>query len=93
MLYNLSYILRSDKHAPNVTVRKKVNGVPWITEEYICLARERDYNKRQFNKTKENCYWLKFKSYRNKANNLNKKLKKQYYNDMFAKAGSDMNKT
>ena len=31
--------------------------------------------------------------YRNKANNLNKKLKKKYYNDILEKAGNDMKKT
>ena len=40
-----------NKHAPFVTVRKKVNGAPWISEEYLTLARERDFFKRKHNIT------------------------------------------
>ena len=56
-----------NKHAPFITVRKKVNGAPWITQEYLTLARERDFFKRKHNisgdeegdRKKE--YWGKYK--------------------------------
>ena len=88
-----------NKHAPFKTVRKKVNGAPWITEEYLSLARERDFFKRKHKITgeqeenKRQEYWKRYKYYRNKANNMNKKLKKIYYNSMIQKAGNDMKKT
>lgn len=89
-----------NKHAPLITVRKKVNGAPWITEEYLSLARERDYFKRKHNRIgrdepqdKKNECWEKFKKLRNKANSMNTKLKKAYYNNMIHKAGNDMKKT
>ena len=64
----------SDKHAPFVSVRKKRNGVPWITEEYIKLARERNFYRKKFKSTKLNADWDKFKVCRNQANNLNKRI-------------------
>ena len=57
-----------------MTVRQKQKGVPWINDEYIQLARDRDYYRKKFNQTKENQYCEKYKFYRNKANNLNKLL-------------------
>ena len=82
----------SDKHAPYVTVRRKERGVPWITDEYIQLARDRDYFRKKFNQTKENQYWEKYKFYRNKANNLNKCLKTNYYKSKLIKCGNDISK-
>ena len=46
------FIEVSDKHAPYVSVRKKMKRVPWITEEYLQIAKERDFNHKQFDKTK-----------------------------------------
>ena len=79
----------TNKHAPYVSVRKKQSGSPWITTGYLALARDRDYHKRKFTEMKKkstetgqtdngslNELWEKFKSLRNKANNLNKRLKK-----------------
>ena len=82
----------SDKHAPFVSVRKKRNGVPWVTEEYIKLARVRDFYRNKFKSTKLNADWEKFKVYRNQANNLNKRLKREYYQDQFSRCGNDVNK-
>ena len=82
----------SDKHAPHITVRRKQKGVPWINDEYIQLARDRDYFRKKFNQTKESQYWEKYKFYRNKANNLNKLLKKTYYKNKLAKCGNDVGK-
>ena len=82
----------SDKHAPYVTVRRKAKGVPWITDEYIQLARDRDYFRKKFNQTKDSQYWEKYKYYRNKANNLNKRLKITYYKTNLGKCGNDVGK-
>ena len=88
-----------NKHAPFISVRRKINGAPWITEEYLCLARERDFFKRKHNlaggeeEEKKKEYWKKYKYFRNKANIMNTKLKKTYYNNMIDKAGNDLKKT
>ena len=81
-----------DKHAPYITVRRKIKGSPWINTEYIETARERDFNKRKFNATKDPLYYEKFKCYRNRANNLNKKLKRAFYQDQLRNASNDMRK-
>ena len=81
-----------DKHAPIVSVRRKVKGAPWITEEYLQISRERDYNKRKFDITNDIKYWNAFKKYRNQSNTLNKKLKKKYY-ETVNKAGNGIKMT
>ena len=81
---------------------KKLKGSPWITNEYLALSRDRDYHKRKFNKLKKQYndtgqngdislkeLWEKYKCLRNKANNLNKKLKKEYYHNKLQNCGND----
>ena len=82
----------SDTHAPMISVRRKQKGVPWITDEYLKLARERDYYRKRFKKTKLDSDWDKFKHYRNRANNMNKYLKRDFYKKEFIKCGNDINK-
>ena len=77
------YINICDKHAPYVNVKKKFKRSPWITDAYLHIARERDYTHKQFVKTKDHKFLDKFKYFRNKANNLNKKLKSEYYDNKF----------
>jgi len=63
-----------DKHAPLVSVRQKQRGVPWINNDYLKLARERDYFRKLFRRSKLTSYWEKFQYSRNNmnmANNLN----------------------
>ena len=81
--FKQSFIKICDKHAPFVNVKKKLKRAPWITDEYLKIARERDYNHKQFSRTRQENFWNKFKYFRNKANNLNRKLKQQYYDNKF----------
>ena len=82
----------SDKHAPFISVKRKLNGVPWITDEYIKVARERDFYRKKYKSSSLNSDWDRFKYYRNRANNLNKRLKKEYYQQEFIQCGNDVNK-
>ena len=86
------FTILSDKHAPFISVRRKRNGVPWITDEYITLARDRDYYKKRYKKTKCDFCWENFKFYRNKANNLNKNLERAYDKNEFSECGNDLSK-
>ena len=70
----------------------KRNGVPWITEEYIKLARERNFYRNKFKSTTLKADWDKFKIYRNQANNLNKRLIMEYYQDELSRCGNAVNK-
>ena len=81
-----------DRHAPMISVRQKQRGVPWINDDYLTLARQRDYYRKQFGKTKLMFWWNKFQYIRNRANNLNKILKKKYYQDKFQDCGNDIKK-
>lgn len=88
------FVKLCDKHAPIVSVRQRQNPSPWITDDYISLSRERDYLKERFdgkhgNKDKNDMsIWKRFQVARNKLNNWNKKLKKDYYLHQF-----DINKS
>ena len=86
------YLKLCNKHAPYVTVRRKQKGSPWINDEYIMIARERDYNKKKFDKCKEDTYFERYKYYRNKANNLHKKLKRAYYRKELMDSSVDIRK-
>ena len=83
---------QSDKQAPFVYVKKKRNGVPWITDECIKLAHERDFYRNKFTSTKLKAYWGEVKTYRNQTNKLNKRLKREYYQYEFSRCGNDVNK-
>ena len=43
------------------------------------MSRERDFLKEKFDKYGNPADWIKYKKVRNRVNNLNKKLKKNYY--------------
>ena len=66
-----------DRHAPTVSVRQKQKGVPWINDDYLVLARQNEYCRKQFEKTKLISWWHKYQYFRNMANNLNRLLKKK----------------
>ena len=87
------FIMLCDKHAPIVTVRKKVNNAPWLTDEFLQLSRQRDYLKRKFSETAEIPIWNEYKRVRNAVNNLSKRLKKEYYISKFEKNLGDISRT
>ena len=78
-LFRENFISLCNKHAPFISVRRRQKPSPWINEEYIRLARERDYMKMKFDKHGAPADWNKYKKIRNRVNNLNKKLKRNYY--------------
>ena len=92
MEFKTKFVELSNIHAPFISVRRKRHGAPWITNEYILLARERDYFRKKYYQTKLQCHWDKFKGFRNKANNMNKKLKRNFYQNEFLECGSDIKK-
>ena len=81
-----------DKHAPYVTMRPKIKGSPWINTQYIEISRERDFFKRKFLKTRDPAYYNQFKSFRNRANTLNKKLKRAFVKEKLQNVGNELKK-
>jgi hypothetical protein len=61
---------------PKLPCRTSVN---WITPEYMYIAYQRNKYYKRFNKTKDINTLLCYRVYRNKANNLAKKLKSQSF--------------
>ncbi|XP_071944256.1 uncharacterized protein [Antedon mediterranea] len=70
-----------DIHAPMVTVRRKGTDIPWLTDEFVSLSRDRDYLKQKAEKTNNIDDWNSYKKARNKLNNLSKSLKRDYINN------------
>ncbi|XP_019631566.1 PREDICTED: uncharacterized protein LOC109475403 [Branchiostoma belcheri] len=64
-----------DKHAPWVSVRIRGHEPPWITQEYLSMARERDFYFDKAKKTKHPSMWETAKKARNKCNNMARYLK------------------
>ena len=80
-LFREKFVSVCNKHAPFISVRiRRQKPSPWINEEYIRLARERDYMKMKFDKHGAPADWNEYKKIRNRVNNLNKNLKRNYYN-------------
>ncbi|XP_072039376.1 polycystin-1-like protein 2 [Amphiura filiformis] len=70
-----------DKHAPLKEKRIKGHLPEWINGDYIKLTKDRDYFFSKAHKTNDPEDWKMAKSLRNKANNLNRYLKKKYCTD------------
>ena len=57
---------------------------PWLTIEFKKLARTRDKLKTAAVKSKSNIIMESYKQVRNRVNNQNKKLKKEYFSKKIA---------
>ena len=82
-----------DIHAPIICLRQKQKKSPWINDEYIALSRQRDYLKKQFDKSNDQTIWKQYTKVRNKVNNWNKKLKKDFHFTKFERNINDSKKT
>ena len=69
-----------NKHAP--IREKKIRGYlpEWVTSDFLKLTKDKEFYYDKARKTNDPLDWDKAKTLRNKVNNLNKTLKKNYYN-------------
>lgn len=51
----------------------------WVTSDFLQLSKDRDYYYNKAHKTNDPIDWQKAKSLRNKVNNLNKSLKRKFF--------------
>ena len=79
-----------EKHAPLRQIRVSEKYCPWINSDLKNLIRTRDRLKRSAVKHKSQHLMNSYKQYRNQANALNKKLKKQYFSDKINKNKGNM---
>ena len=70
-----------DKHAPykNMTVSVRGETTPWMIDDYISFAQERDYFKRKADSTSDPELWSKYRTVRNYVKNLREHLRKEHY--------------
>ena len=73
-----------EKHAPMKTMKVSDRLTPWLTTEFKKLARTRDKFKAAAVKSKSTILLESYKQLRNNVNNLNKKLKKEYFSKKIA---------
>ena len=68
-----------NKHAP--VKEKRIKGFlpEWVTSEFLSLSKDRDYYYSRAHKTNDPQDWVKAKSLRNKVNNLNRSLKRKFF--------------
>lgn len=67
---------------PHKEVTIRPNDKPWYDSQIRTTTRQRDRQRKHAIKTKKTEDWAKFKSLRNKVNNMKKHAKEQYYNNM-----------
>ncbi|XP_057305372.1 uncharacterized protein LOC130642299 [Hydractinia symbiolongicarpus] len=63
------------KHAPNITIKVKGKKSPWLTRD---IKSEMNYRDRKFRKSRTSTDFEKFKSQRNKVNNLVRKARNEH---------------
>ena len=68
-----------DKHAPYKKMTVMGETTPWVTDDYIQFAQERDYFKRKAESTGDPELWSKYRTVRNYVNNLREHLRKENY--------------
>jgi len=94
----LDVIIRTlDEVAPMKTIiisAKRIIREPWITKGIIKSSNNLDkLYKRCLNKDKDHPFYTAFKNYRNKFNKIKKRMKQQYYHDLFHKYSKDIRKS
>ena len=60
-----------------MTVRGETT--PWMTDDYISFAQERDYFKRKADSTSDPELWSKYRTVRNYVKNVREHLRKEHY--------------
>ena len=81
-----------NKHAP--IKQKRVKGFlpEWVTSDFLQLSKDRDYCYAKAHRTNNVQDWAKAKALRNKANNLNKSLKSEFFQKEIKNNIKDSNK-
>lgn len=77
-----TYIELLHKSIPSKKVRIRPNDKPWYDSEIRQVSRKRDRIRKTALKTGKATDWSKYKTLRNKVNNLKKHAKEQFYNTL-----------
>ena len=82
-----------EKHAPIREIRVSDKNSPWITNELKSLMKSRDRLKKAAIKHKSPAMMGRYKTARNKVNNLNVTLKSQYFTNKIIDCKGNMKET
>ena len=82
-----------DKHAPNLTRRVSDKYTPWLNSEFFQLAKTRDKLKIQAVKSKSTLLMDCYKQIRNRVNNLNLRLKREYFSKKISECHGDLKRS
>lgn len=78
-----------NKHAPNITKKVKGKKSPWLTRDIKLEMNYRDTLNRKFRKSRTSTDFEKFKSQRNKVNNLVRKARNEHSRTLLQETAND----
>ena len=82
-----------EKHAPTLRRRVSDKYTPWLNADYFKLAKTRDKLKTRAVKTNSKLLMESYKQIRNRLNNLNTQLKREYFSEKITQFQGDLKKT
>ena len=83
----------SRKHAPTLRRRVSDKYTPWLNADYFKLAKTRDKLKTRAVKTNSKLLMESYKQIRNRLNNLNTQLKREYFSEKITQFQGNLKKT
>ena len=82
-----------EKHAPTLRRRVFDRYTPWLNADYFKLAKTRDKLKTRAVKSNSKLLMESYRQIRNRLNNLNIQLKREYFSDKITQFQGDLKKT
>ena len=85
----LAILSAADKAIPNKVITVKLSDQPWVTCRIKQLIRTRKRTFRQYRRTNDIRFWVRYKTVRNTVVNEIRKSKKEYYDKLDRLLSSD----
>ena len=82
-----------EKHAPTLHRRVSDKFTPWLNSSYFKLVKTRDKLKIKAVRSNSKLLMQSYRQIRNKANNLNRQLKREYFSEKITQFQGDLKKT
>ena len=82
-----------EKHAPTLRRRVSDRYTPWLNADYFKLAKTRDKLKTRAVKTNSKLLMESYRQIRNRLNNMNTQLKREYFSEKITQSQGDLKKT
>ena len=82
-----------EKHAPTLHRRGSDKFTPWLNSSYFKLVKTRDKLKIKVVRSNSTLLMQSYRQMRNKANNLNRQLKREYFSEKITQFQGDLKKT